>query len=140
MHAAMESNSWWGIALGCVLAGACSSGGGGESGASAPPSATQGGEAESEFGTGVVELGMCPDEAIAAAGNPGPYMVRRDTEKWPPGTFPPTIVAAQCEHPDDSVIELLFRNRSQYASEEPVVFRVKFERGKAVSIDLVRAR
>lgn len=92
------------------------------------------------FGTGVVVLGMCPDEAIAAAGSPGPYVVRRDPAKWPAGTFPPTIVAAQCEHPDDSVIELLFRNSSQFGTDEPVVFRVKFERGRAVSIDRVRAR
>ncbi|MDD9937521.1 MAG: hypothetical protein OXT09_28170 [Myxococcales bacterium] len=136
----MHSISWWVIASACVLVGACASGGAGESTTPAAASAADGAESKPEFGTGVVELGMCPDEAIAAAGNPGPYMVRRDTEKWPPGTFPPTIVAAQCEHPDDSVIELLFRNRSQYATEEPVVFRVKFERGKAVSIDQVRAR
>lgn len=62
-------------------------------------------------------------------------MVRRDKVKWGEGVPPPAIISAQCEHPDESVIELMFRNATQFVSNEPVVFRVRFEHGRATLID-----
>ena len=85
--------------------------------------------------SGVVVAGMCPLQAFAAAGLPGPYMVRRDRSKWSEDTPPPAIIEAQCEAPDESVIELMFRNTTQFASPEPRVFRVRFVKGKVVLVD-----
>jgi hypothetical protein len=85
--------------------------------------------------TGVVVIGMCPLQAFAAAGLPGPYMVQRDRSKWSGDVPPPEIVEAQCEAPDETVVELMFRNTTQFASTEPKVFRVRFVAGKAVLID-----
>ena len=84
---------------------------------------------------GVVIKGMCPFQAFAAAGFPGPYMVKKDNEKWGDHVPPPTIISAQCENPDNSVIELAFRNKSQFKTEELTSFRVRFVKGKAVLID-----
>ena len=85
--------------------------------------------------SGVVVPGMCPFQAFAAAGLPGQYMVVADKKKWGSEVPPPTIISAQCEHPDDSTFALLFRNSTQFKSATPIVFRVKFANGKAVSID-----
>ena len=85
--------------------------------------------------SGVVVMGMCPLQAFAAAGLPGPYMVRRDRSKWSGDVPPPEIIEAQCKAPDESVVELMFRNKTQFASTEPKVFRVRFVAGKAVLID-----
>jgi len=85
--------------------------------------------------SGVVVAGMCPLQAFAAAGLPGPYMVRRDRAKWSGDIPPPAIIEAQCQAPDESVIELMFRNKTQFASPEPRVFRVRFVKGKVVLID-----
>jgi hypothetical protein len=84
---------------------------------------------------GVVVIGMCPFHAFAAAGFPGPYMVKRDKEKWESSVPPPIIISAQCNNPDNSVIELMFNNKTQFDTDEPVVFRVRFEKGKVVLID-----
>jgi hypothetical protein len=90
---------------------------------------------------GEVVVGMCPLQAFAAAGNPGPYYVKRDIEKWPDQlTDPVKVVMAQCSYPDKSVIELMFRNASQFDSGSPVVFRVRFVNGKAVLIDQKKFR
>jgi hypothetical protein len=62
-------------------------------------------------------------------------MVRRDRSKWSGDIPPPAIIEAQCEAPDESVIELMFRNTTQFASSEPRVFRVRFVKGKVVLID-----
>jgi hypothetical protein len=85
---------------------------------------------------GVVVLGMCPSQAIAAAGEPGPYHIERDPTRWPVHSDPVKIVEAQCKRPDRSVIELTFSNTSQFGSSEPVVFRVRFEGGRADLIDV----
>ena len=83
----------------------------------------------------VVVRGMCPQQAMAAAGLPGPYKVQADPKKWKPSIPPPVVINAQCEQPDASVIELLFRSNTQFGTPEPVVFRVRFEKGRAVLID-----
>ena len=84
---------------------------------------------------GLVIKGMCPYQAFAAAGSPGPYMVQADPKKWPPHTPPPNIIQAECANPDESVIELMFKNSTQFPSTEPSVFRVRFMNGKVVLID-----
>ncbi len=83
--------------------------------------------------SGKVILGMCPNEAIAAAGRPGPYKIIKD-KKWPPDTPPPVVAIKQCEEPDNSIIEFLFRNDRQFETTMHI-FRVRFENGKAVVID-----
>jgi len=83
----------------------------------------------------LVITGMCPQEAFAAAGYPGPYMVQADKTKWKDNIPPPVIIEAQCKNPDDSVIELMFQNSTQFATNKPVIFRVRFEKGRAVIID-----
>jgi len=84
---------------------------------------------------GVVVVGMCPYQAFAAAGEPGPYYVRRDPARWPDHSDPVKVIQSQCKSPDKSVIELMFKNTSQFGSKEPLVFRVRFVDGKAVLID-----
>lgn len=84
---------------------------------------------------GVVIAGMCPLHAYAAAGLPASYMVNKDKKKWGSSASSQTIIEAQCSKPDDSVIELAFKNKTQFKSEEPVGFRVRFVKGKAVLID-----
>jgi hypothetical protein len=69
--------------------------------------------------SGIVVMGMCPLQAFAVAGLPGPYMVRRDRSKWSGDIPPPEIIEAQCEAPDESVLELMFHNKTQFASPEP---------------------
>jgi len=83
----------------------------------------------------VVILGMCPYQALAAAGDPGPYHVKPDPSRWPVHSDPVKIIKSQCANPDKSTIELMFKNTSQFGSEDPVVFRVRFVEGKAVLID-----
>lgn len=92
-------------------------------------------EIKDAIARGVVIKGICPQEAFAAAGFPGPYMVIADKSKWKSQIPPPVIVNAQCKNPDDSVIELMFRNATQFGGKDPVVFRVRFEKGRAVLID-----
>ena len=79
--------------------------------------------------------GMCPLQAFSAAGLPGPYMVKKDQSRWGSDIPPPEVIEAQCSAPDESVIELLFRNRTQFSSQEDQTFRVRFVKGKAVLID-----
>ncbi len=85
---------------------------------------------------GVVVLGMCPAQAVAAAGEPGPSFVERDPTRWTERSDPAAIVDAQCKRPDRSVIELTFSNTSQFDSQEPVVFHVRFLGGRATRIDV----
>jgi Ankyrin repeats (3 copies) len=84
----------------------------------------------------IVIPGMCPFQAFAAAGEPGFSKVVAD-KKWPGNIPPPVIINAQCDHPDDSLIELTFRSSTQFHTKEPVPFTVKFEHGRSVSIDQV---
>ena len=84
---------------------------------------------------GTVIKGMCPSQAIAAAGRPGPYMVRRDRSVWDESVPPPRVVVAQCDRPDASVIHLAFRNTRQFPKSAAAAFRVKFEHGRATQIE-----
>ena len=78
---------------------------------------------------------MCPFHAFAAAGFPSLYKVEIDRDVWQGIVPPPEIINAQCSHPDNRVIELEFMNATQFDSNEPILFRVKFEKGVAVLID-----
>ena len=83
----------------------------------------------------VVIVGMCPFEVFAAAGMPvGIYEVTPDPKKWRFDIAPPVIIDAQCEKPDDSVIWLTFKNKTQFGTADPVVFHVRFEKGRSVLI------
>jgi len=82
----------------------------------------------------IVITGMCPFQAFAAAGLPGVYKVQAD-KKWPGNIAPPVIISAQCDHPDDSVIELTFHSATQFHTQQPVAFTAKFEHGRVVSIE-----
>jgi hypothetical protein len=83
---------------------------------------------------GTVIEGMCPLQAFAAAGRPGPYMVRRDPDLWDDSVPPPVVITAQCDRPDASVIHLVFRNSRQFPDSDASAFRVKFEHGRATQI------
>lgn len=85
---------------------------------------------------GIIVLGMCPHHAFAAAGFPvGVYHVRMDETRWSPTISPLKVIDAQCEYPDNSVIDLSFKNSMQFISRKPLPFRVQFVRGKVVSIN-----
>jgi hypothetical protein len=58
--------------------------------------------------------------------------------RWDKDVPPPVVIEAQCSAPDESVIELLFRNRTQFSSQDQRTFRVRFVKGKAVLIDQKR--
>lgn len=94
------------------------------------------GDIQAAIREGVVVLGMCPLQAVAAAGEPADFRVERDPTRWPERSEPVRIVEAQCKRPDRSVIELTFSNTSQFGSSEPVVFHVRFEDGRAARIDV----
>ncbi len=93
-------------------------------------------EVKTAIREGVVVLGMCPLQALAAAGAPGPYRVERDPTRWADQADPVKVVEAQCKSPDKSMVELTFSNTSQFGSNEPVVFRVRFVDGRAARIDV----
>jgi hypothetical protein len=84
---------------------------------------------------GEVVEGMCPLEAFAAAGLPGPYMVKRDSALWTSDVPPPDVIEAQCSHPDESVIEVMFRNKTQFPGGDAQTFRVRFVKGKVTLVD-----
>lgn len=82
---------------------------------------------------GIVVVGMTPEEAHVTGGA-GPYHIQNDP-KWPPGTNPLVILAAQTETPDNSKIEMFFLNRRQYATPDPTHFTAVFELGRVVRIE-----
>jgi hypothetical protein len=45
------------------------------------------------------------------------------------------LIEAQCAKPDESVIELLLQNKTQFSSKELRTFRVRLQKGKAMIID-----
>ena len=82
---------------------------------------------------GVITLGMTPFEA-KLAGGAFAYLVNADRKKWPSGTNPLRILWAQSLNPDDSEITMTFQNTTQYSSEQPIQFSVKFKKGIAVEV------
>ncbi|MFH2066496.1 MAG: hypothetical protein ABIK15_14955 [Pseudomonadota bacterium] len=78
-------------------------------------------------------IGMCPNEAVAAAGDPFFFVAKLD-KKWPKGTYPPSVIMIQCENPDSSIFTLTFSNTTQYDDKLNHNFSVKFVHGKATEI------
>lgn len=80
---------------------------------------------------GQVLKGMCPNEAMAAAGIPYFYQAQLD-KKWPSNTDPQLVIDKQCEAPDESKITLYFENKTQIGKESK--FEVIFQNGQATEI------
>jgi hypothetical protein len=78
-------------------------------------------------------IGMCPKEAIAAAGDPFFFVAKLD-KKWPAGTYPPSVIMIQCEKPDSSIFTLTFSNETQYDDKKNHNFSIKFVQGKVTEI------
>jgi len=86
-----------------------------------------------------ITLGMTPQEAGLAAGVGGFYKVQADPSRWPPGSDPLLVINRQSTQPDDSQITLTFRNKTQFDTPEPVVFRVEIRKGRVAEIAAVNA-
>jgi len=81
--------------------------------------------------TGQVIKGMCPNEAIAAAGIPYFFEAQLDP-KWPSGTDPQVVIEGQCSNPDKSKITLYFENKTQLGKQSK--FKVIFQNGLAIEV------
>lgn len=88
---------------------------------------------------GQIKIGMTPFEA-KAAGGAFFYRVDADQKKWPVDADPYKVMWAQSNHPDDSKIWMTFKNSTQFPSESEQMFRVYFERGKVVSIEIMEQK
>ena len=80
---------------------------------------------------GRVIKGMCPSEAIAAAGNPYFFEAQLDS-KWPSGTDPQVVIEVQCSNPDKSKISLYFENKTQLGKQSK--FKAIFQEGQAIEV------
>ena len=80
---------------------------------------------------GQVLKGMCPNEAIAAAGIPYFYEAQLD-KKWSSNTDPQFVIEKQCEAPDKSKITLYFENKTQFGNKSK--FKVIFQSGQITDI------
>jgi hypothetical protein len=80
---------------------------------------------------GQILKGMCPNEAIAAAGIPYFYEAQLDS-KWPAATDPQLVIEKQCSEPDKSKITLYFENKTQFGKLSK--FKVLFQNGQATEI------
>jgi len=95
----------------------------------AHPSTTEANRKAIELGQ--VIKGMCPNEAIAAAGVPYFFEAQLDP-KWPSGTDPQAVIERQCSNPDKSKITLYFENKTQFGKQSK--FKVIFQEGQAIEI------
>ena len=85
----------------------------------------------------VVVKGMWPTEAFLAGGG-GVYRVKADPKIWGErGYNPLEVMRAQCANPDESRIEIDFRNFWQFSSGEVRKFTVRFEHGFVTEIEEV---
>lgn len=89
--------------------------------------------------SGVVEKGMCPFQAIAAAGPPGAYNILSHADPVPPGMSESEVILSQCDAQSDAVFDVWFRNNTQFKTTSPVMFKVHFVRGRVVQVDRVEA-
>ena len=80
---------------------------------------------------GQVLKGMCPNEAIAAAGIPYFFEAQLDP-KWPSGTDPQVVIEKQCSNPDKSKITLYFENKTQLGKQSK--FKAIFQEGQTVEV------
>ena len=84
--------------------------------------------------------GMFPDEANAAAGYPLDLHTTQSSGGFVP--FPPQhpqlIVLRQRHYPESmrlDRIRLRYRNKTQFDTEDPVIFTVHFDHGRAVEVE-----
>lgn len=85
---------------------------------------------------GVVTLGMTPFEA-RLAGGAFAYKVIADKAKWPQHSDPLKVMWAQSMQADNSEIWMMFKNDTQFGGECEIPFRVTFEHGVAVDIEVL---
>lgn len=83
-----------------------------------------------------VILGMSPYQAQLAGGSCS-YMVEADSKVWGENPNPIKVIKAQTYNPDDSKIALTFKNSTQYSEETEQIFKVRFEKGRVVTIEKV---
>lgn len=81
-----------------------------------------------------IVLGMTPTEA-RHAGGAFFFKVTADPAKWEKNADPYQVMSAQSQQSDDSQIWMTFKNAVQYPAEGEQVFRVHFQRGRAVKIE-----
>lgn len=87
---------------------------------------------------GRVTLGMTPYEA-KLAGGAFAFRVIADPARWPSGSDPYKVMWRQSIEPDESQIWMTFKNASQFPGQGERVFRVHFQHGKAVEIEIMEA-
>lgn len=85
---------------------------------------------------GRVELGMTPYEA-KLAGGAFFFNVSADKERWGRGADPYDVMWAQTLRPDNSEITMTFKTSTQFLTTEETIFRVFFDKGRAVKIEKV---
>lgn len=89
-------------------------------------------EFEEDIKRGEVVLGMTPFEA-KLAGGAFYYKVQADPLVWDEHADPMQVMWSQTDNPDDSDIEMTFRNMTQNSGIQ-TTFKVVFTRGLATSI------
>jgi hypothetical protein len=87
---------------------------------------------------GRVTLGMTPYEA-KLAGGAFAFKVIADPKRWPTGADPFKVMWRQSIEADDSQIWMTFKNARQFPGDGERVFRVHFEHGKALEIEVMEA-
>lgn len=84
---------------------------------------------------GKIVKGMWPTEALLAGGG-GIYRVKADKNVWPENSDPIRVMQRQSIKQDGSEITIQFCNKSQFSSDEDVIFEVIFKRGIVEYINL----
>jgi hypothetical protein len=77
---------------------------------------------------GKIVEGMWPTEALLAGGG-GTYRVKADKNVWPENSDPIRVMQNQSIKQDESEIIIQFCNKSQFSSENDVIFEVIFKMG-----------
>jgi hypothetical protein len=86
---------------------------------------------------GVVVLDMTTLEA-KLAGGAFAYQVKPDASTWSKDANPLRVIDAQAQAPDETQIWLTFQNTTQVGKNIACSFRVHFQRGRAVAIEVLR--
>jgi hypothetical protein len=84
---------------------------------------------------GKIVKGMWPTEALLAGGG-GTYRVKADKNVWPENSDPIRVMQSQSINQDGSEITIQFCNKSQFSSDEDVIFEVIFKMGIAEYINV----
>lgn len=82
----------------------------------------------------VVVKGMWPTEALLAGGG-GVYKIKADPAIWEKNSDPFDVMNAQCVNPDNSQIEIAFKNHWQFQGGVNSGFVVRFSNGVVVDIE-----